>query len=85
MNTDFIQNLAQDPQGFKELELNEQLDLIADITYYWGQKKIEALKAAGKTRMDSCIEAQEAYEAQKYWEAVNMNIKKQADLRLKGL
>lgn len=84
MNTDFIQAQAHDPQGFKELPLEEQLALIADITYYWASQKVAALKAAGKTRVDSCIEAQEAYEAEKYWTALNQNIKKLADLQLKG-
>lgn len=68
------------PAEFKELELEEQLLIIADIVLYFADMKVWALERNNKTRVDSCIEAQKYYNREKYWDSLNMNIKKRADI-----
>jgi hypothetical protein len=68
------------PAKFRELDIQDQLMLIADIVLYFADMKVWALERNGKTRVDSCIEAQRYYNREKYWESINMNIKKAADI-----
>jgi hypothetical protein len=71
---------TQDAAGFQHLELDEQLMLIADIVLFWADMKVWALERNGKTRVDSCIEAQKYYNREKYWDDIQMNLKKRADI-----
>ena len=79
MNPDILK-YAADPEAFKALEIEDQLSLVADIILHYAQLKTGALREAGKTRVDSCIEAQEFYDLEKYWERMNQNIKKVAEM-----
>lgn len=76
---------ASDTTAFKRLALEEQLMLIADITLYFAELKLWALEVNGKTRVDSCLEAQKYYAKEKYWEQLNQNLKKKAELETAGL
>lgn len=69
-----------DAKAFRSLGLEEQLAVTADIVLYWADMKVWALEKAGKTRVDSCIEAQKYYNREKYWDSIQMNTKKLADL-----
>jgi hypothetical protein len=75
-----IDGYVKYPEAFKALPLEDQLQVVADIAYFCAEKKNDELEAAGKTRLDACLPAQRWYDKQKYWEAVNMNIKKLAEL-----
>ena len=82
---DHILLYANDIVSFRELSIEEQLDLIADIVAYWAHQKIEALDAAGKTRVDSCLVAQRAELIEKQWTSYNQNLKKRIDLETEKL
>lgn len=72
----------QDPATFKELSLEDQLSVIADLILYCAVEKTNELEKAGKTRVDSSIAAQRWHNQEKYWENVQMNIKKLAELEM---
>jgi hypothetical protein len=80
-----IQEYIDQPERFRALSLEEQLTIIADIILYFADKKTEALINEGKTRVDSSTTAQSYYNREKYWENVNMNLKKLAELEVTKL
>lgn len=75
-----ISELVENAPAFKVLDLEDQLSLIADIVLYWADMKVWALEKADKTRVDSCIEAQKYYNREKYWDNMQMNLKKRAEI-----
>lgn len=80
-----IEYFALNPDQFRELEVKEKLNIIADVAHYWRTKKIEALEVSGKTRVDSVVEAQKYQANEVYWTQLNQNIKKVADLEVEEL
>ena len=82
---DHILPYANDIVVFRRLSVEQQLELIADIVAYWAHLKIEALDAAGKTRVDSCLPAQRCEAIEKQFQSYNLNLKKKIDLETERL
>lgn len=70
-----LEEYIKDPAKLKELELEEQLTVLAELSLMCAQEKTAALRRAGKTRVDQCLEAQEWYDREKYWVQKNQNAK----------
>ena len=71
-----IKDLAEHPEKFKDLEIEDQLQIVADIILYWANKESDAMAEYGK----SSIEAKRMHDTMKYWDNLQMNIKKLAEL-----
>lgn len=65
---------------FKQLPLEEQLAQVADLILYYAEAKTSALEAAGKTRVDSCLEAQKFHNLEKYWENMQTNVRRLGEM-----
>ncbi len=70
-----LEEFITDPAKLRDLEPEEQLAILAELTLYCAAEKTRALRTANKTRVDSCIEAQEWYDREKYWIQKNQNVK----------
>lgn len=73
---DRLREYAEDPTKFKKLSLEDQLSLFADLILYWADKESQAMAEYGK----SSIEAKRCYDRKKYWEHLNQNVKKLAEI-----
>lgn len=80
MNTESVQPYLDDPSLFGAMGLEEQLMIVADIIFYFAEKKTEALQLAGKTRVDSCIEAQPWKNREDYYSNIQTNVRRLAEL-----
>lgn len=76
MFNEYIDN----PAAFKELELDEQLALIADLILYCATAKTDALVTDGKTRVDGSIAAQRWHNQEKYYENLQTNLRRLLEL-----
>jgi hypothetical protein len=65
---------------FNDLEIEEQLSVVADLVLHYALLKVQALKDSGKTRVDQSVDALEYKAYEDYWTNVTMNLKKIAEL-----
>lgn len=71
-----ISAYVENADDFRLLELEDQLNMIADITLYWNDQETLAWENHGK----SSVEAKRCHDRAKYWTDLNQNIKKLAEL-----
>lgn len=75
MNTNIAQ-LVEDKELFKQLTLEEQLTVIADLQLFCSEQESDRMEESDK------IGAKRWKDRAKYWTAVNQNIKKLAELQV---
>lgn len=77
-----VEYIASHPEAFSELNIEEQLGVVAELSLYWATRKLDALESEGKLRVDSSLGAQRCYAYEKYWLSKAQNIKKIAELEM---
>lgn len=77
-----VSELAANPEVFKALPVEDQLAVLADVILHCATLEIQVLKDGYKERS---VEFRTAHERKKYWENMNMNVKKIAELEISKL